>query len=78
MLHGPTAAPSPQPTPAAPAESVRAAYRGLRAIGLSESEAGNLSARLAGLGHVRQGWHLREIERLLFIRSLVESGRILR
>jgi hypothetical protein len=55
---------------------VRAAYRGLRAIGLSEAEAGNLSAHLAGLSHVRTGWRLVEIEHLLFIRSLVERGRI--
>jgi hypothetical protein len=55
---------------------VRAAYRGLRAIGLSEAEAGNLSAHIAGLGHVPQGWQIQEIERLLFIRSLVDTGRI--
>lgn len=77
MLHGPGASPAIPTTVGAPAESVRAAYQGLRAIGLSESEAGNLSARLAGLGHVRQGWRLGEIERLLFIRSLVDTGRIL-
>ena len=58
------------------AETVRAAYRGLRAVGLSEVEATNLTAHLAGLGHSRQGWRLIEIERLLFIQSLVASHRI--
>ena len=76
MIHGPTAnVPLPNPD-GPPTESVRAAYQSLLAIGLSESEAGNLSAHLAGLGQVRQGWRLTEIERLLFIRSLVDSGRI--
>ncbi len=76
MSHGPASS-APHPPPAgAPAESVRAAYRGLRAIGLSEAEASNLSAHLAGLGQARQGWQLREIERLLFIRVLVDTGRI--
>jgi hypothetical protein len=76
MLHGPTASAPPPTTGELHADSVRAAYRGLRAIGLSEAEAGNLSAHLAGLARVRTGWQLREIERLLFIRSLVDSGRI--
>ena len=76
MIDG-SAVPAPLPVPGvARAESVRSAYRGLRAIGLSESEAGNLSAHLAGLAQARQGWLLKEIERLLFIRSLVETGRI--
>ena len=76
MFHGP-AAPAPHPTPeAAPAESVRAAYRALLAIGLSDSEAGNLTAHLAGLGPVRQGWEIREVDRLLVIRSLVATGRL--
>jgi hypothetical protein len=58
------------------ADTVRAAYRGLRAVGLSEVEASNLSAHLAGLGRTRQGWRLVEVERLLFIQSLVASDRI--
>jgi hypothetical protein len=76
MIHGPTdRTAEPEPTEP-PAQALRAAYRGLRAIGLTEFEAGNLSAHLAGLGQVTQGWKLAEIERLLFIRSLVETGRI--
>ena len=77
IVHGPTdSTPQPSGPTETPAESIRAAYRGLRAIGLSESEAANLSAHLAGLAHASRGWSLREVERLLFIRSLVDQGRI--
>jgi hypothetical protein len=76
MLHGPAPSAPPPSTGETPAGSVRSAYRGLRAIGLSEAEAGNLSAHLAGLGRARSGWQLVEIERLLFIRSLVAQRRI--
>jgi hypothetical protein len=44
--------------------------------GLSTSEAANLTAHLNGLRVGRQPWALAEIERLLFLRVLVESGRI--
>jgi hypothetical protein len=76
MLHGPATSAPRLRRGGALADSVRSAYRGLRAVGLSEVEAGNLSAHLAGLSHVPQGWQIREIERLLFIRTLVETGRI--
>lgn len=76
MIDGSTAPATPATPGVSRAESLRAAYRGLRAIGLSESEAGNLAAHLAGLGGTRQGWRLSEIERLLFIRSLIETGRV--
>jgi hypothetical protein len=45
-------------------------------VGLSAAEAGNLTAHLNGLHVAEQGWALREIERLLFIRALVDLGRI--
>jgi hypothetical protein len=51
-------------------------YRGLRAIGWSDGEAGNLAAYLAGIGKVRNGWTIREVEGLLFIRALVADGRL--
>jgi len=44
--------------------------------GLTDAEAGNLTAHLSGLHVAEQGWTLLEIERLLFVRSLVERGRI--
>jgi len=75
MIDG-SAAPTSHARSDSPAESVRAAFRGFRALGMSESEAGNLSALVAGLGRARTGWRLGEIERLLFIRSLADSGRI--
>ena len=71
-----TPAPNPLPQSGLSAESVRTAFRGFRALGMSEAEAGNLSALLAGLGRTTNGWRLGEIERLLFIRSLVDAGRI--
>ena len=76
MIHGPAVATTGSRGAEAPAASLRADYEGLRAIGLSDSEAGNLSAHLAGLGHSRQGWRFPEVLRLLFLRSLVESGRL--
>jgi hypothetical protein len=45
-------------------------------VGLSAVEAGNLTAHLNGLRVAEQGWALPEIERLLFIRALVDLGRI--
>jgi hypothetical protein len=56
--------------------SVRTTYHRLRMVGLSPTEAGNLTAHLNGLRIADQGWTLHEIERLLFMRALVEGGRI--
>jgi hypothetical protein len=56
--------------------SVRSTYHRLRMVGLSATEAGNLTAHLNGLRIADQGWTLHEIERLLFVRALVERGRI--
>jgi hypothetical protein len=44
--------------------------------GLTLGEASNLTAHLAGLPPVRTGWSLRQVEHLLFLRSIVESGRL--
>jgi len=57
-------------------ETVRTSYRRLRAAGLSDREAGSLTARLNGLPMVRGGWQVEEIERLLFVRELVRTGRM--
>jgi hypothetical protein len=48
----------------------------LQMSGLSLIEASNLTAHLAGLPPVRTGWNLRQVEHLLFLRSIVESGRL--
>ena len=45
-------------------------------MGWTEAEAGNLAAHLAGLEVTRRGWRIHEVEGLIFIRSLVSSGRL--
>ena len=56
--------------------TVRSTYQRLRMAGLSAAEAGNLTAHLNGLHVAENSWTLQEIERLLFIRALVDLGRI--
>ena len=56
--------------------SVRWTYHRLRMVGLTPTEAGNLTAHLNGLRIADEGWTLREVERLLFVRALAERGRI--
>jgi hypothetical protein len=53
-----------------------ATYRDLGARGLAPVEAGNLTAYLSGLRPVDQGWTVAEIDRLLFLRYLVDGGRL--
>jgi len=36
----------------------------------------NLTAHLSGLRAVESGWTVRQIEHLLFLRSIVETGRL--
>lgn len=50
--------------------------RRLQLSGLTLAEASNLTAHLAGLPPVRTGWNLRQVEHLLFLRSIVESHRL--
>ena len=76
MLDQPTTLATPERRAGATAASVRTTYRGLRRMGWSETEASSMAAHLAGLTPSRTGWQLREVERLLFIRSLVDDGRI--
>jgi hypothetical protein len=49
-------------------------YRLLGSRGFRSDEAGNLTAYLHGLSPVKGGWTVGEIERLLFVRHLVERG----
>ncbi|HXG40745.1 MAG TPA: hypothetical protein VNJ28_07355 [Candidatus Limnocylindrales bacterium] len=58
------------------AGEVRFVYQRLRMAGLTGIEAGNLTAHLAGLRVARKGWTVQEIESLLFIRALVDGGRL--
>jgi hypothetical protein len=50
--------------------------RRLQMSGLSLAEASNLTAHLVGLPPARSGWSLRQVEHLLFLRSIVETGRL--
>ncbi|HEY7590385.1 MAG TPA: hypothetical protein VH723_05285 [Candidatus Limnocylindrales bacterium] len=55
---------------------VRATWRRLRMCGWTADEAANLVAHLSGLRVAGRAWTIREVESLLFIRSLVDCGRI--
>ena len=57
-----------------PFELPAVTYRLLGSKGFRSDEAGNLTAYLQGIPPVRTGWALGEIERLLFLRHLVERG----
>jgi hypothetical protein len=56
--------------------TARDTYRRLGTLGLGPAEAGNLTAYLRGLRPASQGWSTEEIDRVLFLRYLVERGRI--
>ena len=62
--------------PQAAPDNVRTTYRRLRIAGLSAREAGSLTAHLTGLPMVPGGWLVEEVERLLFARELVRTGRM--
>lgn len=57
-------------------EPARTTYRRLRMAGLDATQAGNLTAHLAGIRATPKGWTLHEVESLLFVRSLVASGKL--
>ena len=61
---------------AARASATLGVYRDLGALALSTSEAGNLTAYVRGIRPVERGWTVAEIDRLLFLRHLVDRGRI--
>ena len=68
--------PTPVPTGDRVADSARTTYRRLLMSGLSTREAGNLTAHLAGIHTVAKGWNIEEIEHLLFVRDMVDRGRL--
>jgi hypothetical protein len=84
MIEPQAAASHPSTTPASldaavPAperNTVRMTYRRLRIAGLSAREAGTLTAHLTGLPIVAGGWRVEEVERLLFVRELIRTGRM--
>jgi hypothetical protein len=55
---------------------VKVVARRLQQGGLTSGEASNLTAHLVGLAPAKTGWNLRQVEHLLFLRSIVESGRL--
>ena len=59
-----------------PVVDVHAASRYFAAQGFEPKEVGNLTALLYGLAPVECGWTVDEIERLLFVRHLVERQLI--
>ena len=59
-----------------PVPAARATYRQLGSIGMQPAEAGNLTAYLHGLTPVEGGWTIAEVEHLMFVRYLVDRGRL--
>ena len=66
-----TAPASPDPTPE---PATRATYRNLIIRGLAPDEAANLTAWLAGIEVGESHWTLRQVNQLLFLRSMNRSG----
>jgi hypothetical protein len=55
----------------------RSVFDGLCRAGLTPAEAGRLAARIAGLrAPARSAWSFEEIQRIVFLRWLVGTGRI--
>jgi hypothetical protein len=74
MLPGNGWATTEEPARSRPSPEV--IYRRLTVEGWGPREAGNLIAHLEGLGPARFGWTVREIDHLIFLRRMVESGRL--
>ena len=71
-----TAATATMPMPqATPAPTTRAVYRLLQMKGLSPDEAASLTAFLCGLPTTDLHWNLRQLNHLLFLRRLRQTGR---
>ena len=61
---------------ATPRERTRLVVHGLQRTGMSRAQAGNLVALAEGLAPARSGWSIAEIDRLRFVRWLVDNGRL--
>ncbi len=69
--------PASIPSPSARAvPSPHAIFRRLRMSGFTAGEAGALVAHLVGLPSARSGWAIEEVERLLFVRAMVDTDRM--
>ena len=71
-----TTSPAPAVTPAAaPAPSPRAVWRLLQMKGMTPDEAANLTAFMYGLPTADLRWSLPQLNQLLFLRQMRQSGR---
>ena len=71
-----TTSPAPAVTPAAaPAPPPRAVWRLLQMKGMTPDEAANLTAFLYGLPTADLHWSLPQLNQLLFLRQMRQSGR---
>jgi hypothetical protein len=70
-----TAANPGQAAPTAPGPSPRAVWRLLQMKGMSPDEAANLTAFLYGLPTSDLRWSLSQLNQLLFLRSMRQTGR---
>ncbi len=69
-----------RPTPRAqaaakPAPATRPVYRLLLMKGLTPTEAANLTAFICGLSTADPRWSLKQVNQLLFLRSMQQAGR---
>ncbi len=58
-----------------PAPATRAVYRLLLMKGLTPAEAANLTAFMCGLPTTGLRWSLKQVNQLLFLRAMRETGR---
>ena len=60
---------------ATPAPATRPVYRLLLMKGLTPTEAANLTAYICGLSTADPRWSLKQVNQLLFLRSMQQAGR---
>ena len=63
------------PGAAFPAPATRALYRLLQMKGMTPAEAASLTAFLCGLPTTDLNWSLRQVNQMLFLRQLQQTGR---
>jgi hypothetical protein len=66
---------TPPNAPAPTAQTTRATYRHLLMKGMEPEEAANLTAFIAGIPVGESKWTLKQINQLLFLRRMAETGR---
>ena len=66
---------TPPPSIATQPPATRPLYRLLMMKGFSPAEAANLTAFLCGLPATRLDWSLRQLNQMLFLREMQQTGR---